>query len=266
MKFYDENNKRLIMIEDKATPSHWDKHWEVNNFIQRVKLGRDNRLVKKFTERFLRKGSKVLEGGCGIGQNVYGLKNWGYDEYGVDYAKNTVNRIKNEFPELKIFNQDVRKLDFPNNFFDGYWSLGVIEHFWEGYDKVLVEMKRVIKPKGYLFLTFPYMSPLRKLKVKLDLYNKLNEEETDLNKFYQFILDENKVIEDFKKHKFNLILKYPYSATKGLKDEILLLNEPLAKAYNSQIIIAKGIRFLISFFLSKICSHGVLLVLQNNEE
>ena len=60
--------------------------------------------------------AKILEGGCEIGQNVYGLKSWGYEAYGVDFARETVERTKKEFPELKIFVQDVRKLDFPDNF------------------------------------------------------------------------------------------------------------------------------------------------------
>lgn len=42
--------------------------------------------------------------------------------------------------------QDVRKLQFADGFFDGYWSLGVIEYFWEGYNEIVNEVKRVIKP------------------------------------------------------------------------------------------------------------------------
>jgi len=42
-------------------------------------------------------------------------------------------------------------LKFPNNFFDGYWTLGVIEHFWEGYNQIIEEAKRVIKPGDIYF-------------------------------------------------------------------------------------------------------------------
>jgi len=173
-----------------------------------------------------------LEGGCGTGQNVYGLNRWGYDAYGVDFAKNTVNIIKREFPDLKVFNSDVRKLKFSDNFFDGYWSLGVIEHFWEGYNKILREAKRVIKPGGYLFLTFPYMSPLRKVKTNLGFYKIFNNNLKN-NDFYQFILDAEEVKSVVENYGFKLISKYPFSATKGIKDEITWIKPILQKVYNS---------------------------------
>jgi len=116
MKLYDKENKRLVVFEEKATPDFWDKHWQLDDFVQKVKSGKKNRFIKKFTKRFLKPRAKILEGGCGIGQNVYGLKSWGYEAYGVDFARETVERTKKEFPELKIFVQDVRKLDFPDNF------------------------------------------------------------------------------------------------------------------------------------------------------
>ena len=265
MKIYDKENKRIIVFEEKATSEFWDKHWQTDNFIEKVKAGKDNKFVKKFTTKFLKPKAKILEGGCGIGQNVYGLKSWGYNVYGVDFAKETIKKIKDNFPELKVFVQDVRKLDFPDNFFDGYWSLGVIEHFWSGYDEILKEMKRIIKPKGYLFLNFPWMSPLRKLKASRGLYKTLGKEKMGENDFYQFILDKKRVIKDLRENGFELIQEYPLDATKGIKDEISLLKPFLQKIYDSQNIIIKGIRFLISILFSKIAGHTILLIFKNEK-
>ena len=261
MKFYDRKNKRLIMVEQKADSEHWDKHWHLDDFVGRVKAGKDSRLVRKFTKKFLPAGSKILEGGCGIGQNVFGLKYWGYNAYGVDFAQKTVKKIKKNFPELKISVQDVRKLDFPDDFFDGYWSVGVIEHFWEGYNSILYEVKRVIKPEGYFFLTFPHLSSLRKLKAKLGFY-KIFKSNSKVNDFYQFILNAEKVKADVEKCGFKLILKHPYNATKGIKDEISLLKPILQKIYDSQNTLAKGIRFLNSILFSKVAGHSILLIFQ----
>ena len=184
MKFYDDVNKRLVIFEKKANSEYWDEHWKNENLREKIKLGANNSFIKKFTTRFLKLGSKILEGGCGIGQNVYGLKSWGYDAYGVDFAKDTIERTKEEFSDLKVSVQDVRKLNFPNNFFDGYWSLGVIEHFWEGYDEILKEAKRVIKPGGYFFLTFSYLSSLRKLKARLRFYRIFENSKDTLSKIF----------------------------------------------------------------------------------
>jgi len=214
MKFYDKKNKRLIMFKQRASSEYWDKHWESTDFIKKVKSGKNNLSLKRFTKKFLTLNSKILEGGCGTGRNVYGLKNWGYDVYGVDFAEKTVKKTKEDFPELKVFIQDVRNLDFPNNFFDGYWSIGVIEHFWEGYNEILQEAKRVIKRDGYLFLTFPYMSSLRKLKTKLGLYKIWKTNLINKDDFYQFILDTKDVKTSVEKYGFELVLKRPLALLK----------------------------------------------------
>jgi len=260
MKLYDKKNKRLIVLGQRPDPEYWDRHWHIYNLNEKIKSVIGNRLVKKFTLKFLTPGSRILEGGCGIGQNVYALKAWGYATYGVDFAPKTIARLKNEFPDLNLFVQDVRELDFPDNFFDGYWSLGVIEHFWEGYREMLNEAERVIKPKGYLFLTFPYTSPLRKLKIELGLYKTF--EEINADNFYQFILNEENVKADVEKHGFELILKYPYDATKGIKDEILLLKPYLQRIYNGQKFFMKGIRVLVSLLFSKVGAHSIFLLFQ----
>lgn len=264
-KFYDKKNRRLIIFQEKASSEFWDRHWQLGNFDKKVVKGKENKFIKKITNQFLFPGQKILEGGCGIGQNVYGLNCWGYDVYGVDFAKDTIHRIKEKFPNLKVSEQDVRKLNFPDNFFDGYWSLGVIEHFWEGYDKILREAKRVIKPGGYFFLTFPYMSPLRKVKANLGIYKIFNSSLKNDN-FYQFILDTNEVKNNVGKYDFELIVKQSFDATKGIKDEIFILSPILQKVYDSQELFAKGIRFLNSILFSKVASHSVLLVLKKYEK
>lgn len=265
MKLFDRENNRLALFEEMATSGFWDKHWQVKNFAEAVRAGADNRFIRKVTKEFLPPGSKVLEGGSGTGSNVYGLKSWGYDAYGVDFAEDTVRKIKEDFPELQIFVQDVRHLDFPDAFFDGYWSLGVIEHFWEGYEEIISEAGRVVRNGGYLFLSFPYMSPLRKLKSRMGLYKGL-----DMSKgagdFYQFMLDAEKVKDDVEKHSFSLQARYSIDATKGIKDEVALLKPVLQKIYDSHNIFAKGMRFMNSILFSSVAAHSILLVFRKNEK
>lgn len=99
--------------------------------------------------------------------------------------------------------RDVRKLDFLYNYFAGYWSIGVIEHLSSGYDDIAKEMSRVIKPGGYLFLSFPYMSYLRRLKSKSRMYIEfLNQTH---HNFYQFALNAIPVIHYFERLGFILI-------------------------------------------------------------
>lgn len=260
MKYYDKDNKRIICVGEKATNIYWDSHWDYNDFKKRVESGKNSRFIKKNTEKFLPKGSKILEGGCGIGQYVYGLDSWGYDAYGVDFAHKTVVRTKKYFPELKIKLGDVRELPFENDFFDGYWSLGVIEHFYEGFKPIAMEMKRVLKSGGYLFLTFPYMSPLRKWESKRGKYELFDEKQFEKEKFYQFLLPYTKIIKNFENIGFELIYTKPFDGIKGLKDEVSFIKPILQKFYDSKSFMGKSFKFVLSNIFAPVCGHSILLV------
>lgn len=261
MKFFDQKNNRLVFIEESATPAYWDEQWNVD-LKKEVTAVRDGVYVQKITEKYIPRGGKILEGGCGKGQYVYALKRWGYEVVGVDYAPDTIKKVKEYFPELNIIEADVRHLPFEDSFFDGYWSFGVIEHFYEGFEKIAKEMARVLKNEGCLFITFPHMSLLRRLKASLKRYPPLDEQRVDLNKFYQFALDEKRVIALFNMHGFSLKEKRYLDGVKGLKDEVALLNALLKRVYTSPHRILKIIKYILNVILKRITSHSILLVLK----
>lgn len=261
MEFYDKENKRLLLFEERATADFWDKHWQSNDFAKSVCYGKHSRLIKKITTRFLKKGAKVLEGGCGAGQNVYTLQKLGYDCYGVDFAEETIKKIRQYFPELKVDIQDLKKLNFSDNFFDGYWCLGVIEHSFEGYGDILTEALRVIKPSGFLFLTFPFMSPLRKIKACLGIYSLFSGKEKRDN-FYEFILNKDEVKNNICSCGFIFVSGYSLDAIKGLKDEISFLRPFLKRVYQSRNILIRVMRYLISIVTAPFCGHLKLMIFQ----
>ncbi len=166
-----------------------------------------------------------------------------------------VERINKEFPELKVYLGDVRKLSFSDNEFDGYWSLGVIEHFYDGYGEILSEMSRVIKPGGKLFLVFPAFSPYRRLKAALGLYPKFLESESNKSNFYQFALSWRTVASDLENLGFELEYRRYTNGFKAVKEESVLA--PLAKLPKISRVIKRLINPLSFFF-----GHTVLLVLK----
>jgi cyclopropane fatty-acyl-phospholipid synthase-like methyltransferase len=135
LRFFDKVNNRLVYISSEATNDYWDDHWENDKFEKMIKIT-SNKFISSNTKKYLNKGSRILEGGCGRGQNVYLLQNQGYEVIGIDYAYKTVNKVNEVVPEIQVQLGDVRKLEFEANSFDGYWSLGVIEHFYNGYDDI----------------------------------------------------------------------------------------------------------------------------------
>lgn len=263
MKYYDNYHKCLIYLQQKPTPHFWDSLWQKKNpspLSEKFDL-----LVVPTTKKYLPQSSVVLEGGCGRGLYVNKLDSAGYKCIGVDFAKRTIKENKKKWPDLKFVLANLEKLPFPSNMFDGYWSLGVIEHFFEGFEKMGQEMKRVIKPNGYLFITFPYLSPLRKLKIKLNRYPALSFNKKPMN-FYQFALDASCAIEQFEKMGFTLIEKKPFDGFRGLKEEVSqleLIVNPISHRAKSNLLFAV-LRFIISKMTQSFTSHCVLLVFSKN--
>lgn len=266
INYYDPKHNRLVVVGSRADEKFWQEHWLSSGDIKKsIESGRSNGLIKKYTSKFLKPPAKIIDAGCGIGQNVYGLEEWGYDAYGVDFARNVVAKTIETFPNLKISVQDVRNLDFPDNFFDGYWSLGVIEHFPDGFDAIIKDANRVIKSGGYLFLTVPWLSPLRKIKAKMGRYPQI-QAETDMTNFYEFMLDDKKLSKQISDSGFTLLSRHPYDAVKGLKDEISIFRPILQRIYNSKNTFAKMLRFIITIVFAPFAGHIILLVFKKNEK
>ena len=264
--FFDKKNERLVYIEKEANQDLWSELWLSDANLE-SSIKKRNTFVSSYTKNYLAPGARILEGGCGNGHHVYSLKYNNFDSFGVDYAEDVVKKINALVPELDIRQGDVFNLQEEDQSLDGYWSLGVIEHYFNGYDGITNEMKRVLKKGGYLFLTFPWFNPLRKRKAYLNKYS-LFEEDTDIQGFYQFALDENELIEHFKDD-FDLIYSRGLSAFEGLLKETKLIGKILGfiHSLSKKSIFFKVISKLLHLLLdTKIfCNqygHSVLLILK----
>lgn len=267
MIYADAAKKCLVYVQTKADERFWDDLWRDDNLRDSIVLsGKNDRFVSSVTKFFIPRPSdkKVIDAGCGKGQYVYSLKSRGYEAYGIDFAPKIVGAINRALPELKVQVGDVRRMPFPEAFFEGYWSLGVIEHFYDGYEPILQEMARVIKPGGFLFITFPYMSPLRRLKLLLGQYPKLENHEREPSGFYQFALNHRKVRQDILRHGYKSLIAIPLDGFNGLKNEVdsqVITNafHFLQKTKNPFLI---AIRYCLYFILLPVSGHSVLMVLR----
>ena len=274
MKFFDEKRRILLHFNINVSQNFWDIHWlkNIDNLRDTFLHYNPRSLVCRITPKFLSpKDAPIFEGGCGLGKRVYQLKMMNYEVIGIDSAKEIIKLLKDRVPEIKVQFADVRNIPNTDNYFAGYWSLGVIEHFFEGYNEVAKEMERVIKPKGYLFLTFPYMSAFRKLKANFHLHKVLNPKlylkKGAPKNFYQYILNKNDVIKSFNNFRFKLKYIEPFGGLKGFKDEIFFLKffikrflQILYDKRNS--IFINLIKEFLDRILVKYFSHNILLVFQ----
>jgi len=104
-------------------------------------------------------GKKVLEIGIGQGSDLLQFGRAGAECHGVDITDNHIQLTKKNF-ELNGIPVDIRKSDatalpFPDATFDCVYSFGVIHHIPEA-ERVLAEVRRVLKPGGKLMLSLYY--------------------------------------------------------------------------------------------------------------
>lgn len=96
---------------------------------------------------------RVLDIGCGSGNFLAKLKALGWDVYGIDPSSIAVKIAKGR--DLKNIQQGViGAVKFPDNFFDVVTMFHVFEHI-PNPRKVLSEIKRILKPGGFLIIGVP---------------------------------------------------------------------------------------------------------------
>ena len=267
MEYYDPSNNRLVFIESRASEDYWDKHWGMvdASMLYRPRVSPFN-FVENTTRKYLPATSLILEGGAGLAQNSWYLHLVGYRTIALDFAPKTVEFLKQHRPEVHPALGDVRDLPIEDESVDGYWSLGVIEHFYDGYGAILSEMHRVIRKEGYLFLTFPHMSKLRQIKAQKGLYEIWQGNGDLIADFYQFAPDEHCVIEAFKEHGFKLIRKQDFDGVKGFKDEIPFGRGWLQAIYGGKTLKTRLARKALDVLLRPWASHMALLVFKKQSD
>lgn len=266
MKYYDSTNHRLVFVSNEANEQFWDEMWQqmARNIVYAKQPPKYN-LFLNTTRKYLQPGATILEGGCGLAENSWNFQLAGFNAIALDYTPKTVDFLKSKIPEVHPTIGDVRQLPFDNESFDGYWSFGVIEHFYDGYEEIANEAYRVIKKDGYLFLTFPHMSKFRRFKVQQNRYPVWEESVDNRKDFYQFALDEEKVISRFEELGFEWIETKPFDGLGGLRRESNFMLSILNKIYISNNLGIKVIRKILDIIIAPFTSHSVLLVLKKKQ-
>src|SRR5260370_21604639 len=102
---------------------------------------------------------------------------------GIEYEQNLVNLVASVNPGLPMRQGNALRIERPDNYYDSYLSIGVVEHRIEGPEPFLAEAYRVLKPGGKILIAVPYLGPMRAVKSQLGLYDR----EPPFLPFFQYV-------------------------------------------------------------------------------
>lgn len=134
----------------------WDAYWKKYSISKAEKwliLERD-KIINTYLDELGSSKKEVIEVGCGYGSNIKLIKESRDDVrcYALDNSDVAIELIKEEIPDA--FLSDCRNTPFRSNRFDVIFSAGLMEHFRDE-RPFLTEMKRILKPNGYLITFVP---------------------------------------------------------------------------------------------------------------
>ena len=141
------------------------------------------------------KGKTVLDVACGEGYGSSLLATTASSIVGVDISHEAVEHAALTYKKSNLeFRQgNVTQLDFPTASFDSVVSFETLEHLAEQ-EEMLLEIKRVLRPNGSLFISSPNRPVYAKESSEK---NEFHVKELDFNEFDQLLKPQFKAIHYF---------------------------------------------------------------------
>ena len=214
------SDDRLIYYQNLPDSKYWDEYWEPSiikeNYLKYGKGELDE--YRSIFLKYLKRDQRILEAGCGNSKYVLSLIANGFDYVeGIDWAKQTIEKVKEIYPDLPIRVGDLTNIDVGDSNYDVYISLGVVEHRQEGPEPFLDEAYRVLKSGGTALFAVPFVNPVRRIKAKTGFYN---QKPTNGYSFYQYAYVKESFIDYLNKSGFKVIETKELAGYYGLKEEL----------------------------------------------
>lgn len=111
------------------------------------------------------KNAKILDAACAFGDLLTLLDQSEFTTYGIDISEYALKKAKKNTKAQLILGDLNKKLPYKDNFFDAVFALDVIEHLNSPY-QFLLEMNRVLKKKGILFVQTPNINSIFEIFAK----------------------------------------------------------------------------------------------------
>jgi SAM-dependent methyltransferase len=197
-----------------ADQDFWTEHWGGHAVSEMLASARISPLTALITDALPTAGP-VLEAGCGLGQYVLLLREWGWPVVGVDWSVQALDACR-QFAPAPLAAMDLRSLGLRTGAVSAYLSLGIVEHDPEGPDAILAEARRVLSPRGILVLSVPYVNGARKIASSYILWRNRAIERHG-GRFYQYAFSRAELVEALDRHGFVARSLHPYDPVRLLR-------------------------------------------------
>lgn len=195
----------------------------------------------KFALRRIKKGSKVLDLGCGAGYGSFLLSSKA-KVFAVDKDKEAISYAKRHYSGSAVFKvADATLIPFPDNKFDVVCSFEVIEHIKDD-KKMLSEVRRVLKSRGKFIMS----TPRKAEKIRSPYHIR----EYDYNKLLRLLKIYFNKVEIFgeKKNKKAKIAFDDFLKSQSAREELAKKDLLVIRKFIPKFLKEKIWKFLGSFF------------------
>jgi SAM-dependent methyltransferase len=140
MAFYEKSEDYLFRDRLIFDPMQWDFRWDMLQFLKYQPL----------------KGKRLLDVGCGTGFFVKKASDIGYDAYGIELNKRSVESGKRHFNISTLYATDLSGFltTFPSLKFDVVTLFQVLEHV-EDPARIILEIKQIINKDAVIIIALP---------------------------------------------------------------------------------------------------------------
>lgn len=146
-------------MRTKNKKNNWDEVYKkggIFDYYDMLKPHPDmDRIIKIFKKN---KISKVLDLGCGLGNNLIPLLIEGFEASGIDMSQDAIKKLKMNLKKIKKTSKLkvglLQNLPYKDNDFDAIVCVQTLAHGKTAeVKKAVSEMTRVLKKGGFIFLT-----------------------------------------------------------------------------------------------------------------
>lgn len=153
------DRKDIVSHHFDRSTQHWNDVYEGESLEALHLRQRKERVLSSIDSIGLSTGAKALDLGCGAGMTTLALLQKGFHVDAFDMSENMLGVAKRNClqagyrDEVSFVQGDAEDLRFPAEDFDLVVSMGLFGYVpdWEG---VIRDVARIVKPGGYLLVTF----------------------------------------------------------------------------------------------------------------